>query len=155
MVELVEVEDESFESKQAGPSDEDDYYTDTDSEISTDDEDNIADEETITDRLLALRDIIPPTTRSYIVNTVETTTSWIKSGLSFGGKTLFVVSTSALLLGVPWALAFAEEQQMVEMEKEMRMREMGGELLSQGSPTGGTAGALNAQLGAQQGKPAL
>jgi import receptor subunit TOM22 len=38
------------------------------------------------------------------------------------------VSTSALLLGVPWALAFAEEQQMVEMEKEMRMREMGGEV---------------------------
>lgn len=30
MVELVEVEDESFENKQAGPSDnEDDYYTDT------------------------------------------------------------------------------------------------------------------------------
>ena len=30
MVELVEVEDESFESKQARPSDnEDDYYTDT------------------------------------------------------------------------------------------------------------------------------
>jgi mitochondrial import receptor subunit TOM22 len=45
-----------------------------------------------------------------------------------GGKALFVFSTSALLLGVPWALAFAEEQQMVEMEKEMRMREMGGEV---------------------------
>lgn len=30
MVELVEVEDESYEQKQAGPSDnEDDYYTDT------------------------------------------------------------------------------------------------------------------------------
>jgi hypothetical protein len=30
MVELVEVEDESFESKQAGPEEnEDDYYTDT------------------------------------------------------------------------------------------------------------------------------
>ena len=46
----------------------------------------------------------------------------------FGGKTLWVVSTSALLLGVPWALAFAEEQQMVEMEKEMKMRDMGGEV---------------------------
>jgi import receptor subunit TOM22 len=29
MVELTEVEDESFETKQAGPSDDDDYYTDT------------------------------------------------------------------------------------------------------------------------------
>ena len=29
MVELVEVEDESFETKQVGPTDDDDYYTDT------------------------------------------------------------------------------------------------------------------------------
>lgn len=29
MVELVEVEDESFENKQVGPSDEEDDYTDT------------------------------------------------------------------------------------------------------------------------------
>ncbi|RDW94748.1 putative mitochondrial receptor complex chain MOM22 [Coleophoma crateriformis] len=147
MVELVEVEDESFESKQTGPSDEDDYYTDTDSEISTDDEDEIADDETFADRILALKDIIPPTTRSFIAHQIDTTASWIKSGLLFSGKTLFVVSTSALLLGVPWALAFAEEQQMVEMEKEMKMRESGGELLAPGT----TAGDLSAQLG----KPAL
>jgi import receptor subunit TOM22 len=37
MVELVEVEDESFETKQVGPSDnEDDYYTDTGSSNRTD-----------------------------------------------------------------------------------------------------------------------
>jgi import receptor subunit TOM22 len=29
MVELVEVEDESFEAKQTGPEDDDEYYTDT------------------------------------------------------------------------------------------------------------------------------
>jgi import receptor subunit TOM22 len=101
-----------------------------DSEISTDDEDNVPEEETLADRLLALRDIIPPTTRSYIAGKVDATTSWVKSGLVFSGKTLWVVSTSALLLGVPWALAFAEEQQMVEFEKETRMREMGGEVCS-------------------------
>jgi import receptor subunit TOM22 len=144
-----------------------------DSEISTDDEDNVPDEETLAERLLALRDIIPPTTRSFISSQVETTAGWIKSGLLFGGKTLWVVSTSALLLGVPWALAFAEEQQMVEMEKEMKMRDMGGEVCAFDVPygilsvwskgwqfeqllnPGTTAGALNAQLSAQQGKPAL
>lgn len=47
-----------------------------------------------------------------------------------------MLTTSALLLGVPWALAFAEEQQMVEMEKEMRMREMGGELVGSGAGEG-------------------
>jgi import receptor subunit TOM22 len=88
----------------------------------------VPEKETLADRLFALRDIIPPTTRSYISSKVDATTSWVKSGLLFSGKTLWVVSTSALLLGVPWALAFAEEQQMVEMEKEMRMREMGGEV---------------------------
>ena len=101
-----------------------------DSEISSDDEDDLHEEETLTDRLLALRDIIPPTTRSYIAGKVDTTTSWFKFGLVFSGKTLWVVSTSALLLGVPWALAFAEEQQMVEFEKENRMRELGGEVCS-------------------------
>ncbi|RKF77636.1 Mitochondrial import receptor subunit tom22 [Golovinomyces cichoracearum] len=152
MVELVEVEDESLESKQPGPSDnEDDYYTDTESEISSDDEDSDSDEETFADRLFALRDIIPPTSRSYISNKIESTSNWIKSSLVFSGKTIWVVSTSVLLVGVPWALAFAEEQQVMEMEKEMRMREMGGELLSPGS----TAESVSQKLGEQKGKPAL
>lgn len=99
-----------------------------DSEISSDEEDNVADEETFADRISALKDIVPASTRSFISSKVDTTTSWIKSGLMLGGKTLWVVSTSALLLGVPWALAFVEEQQVVEMEKEMKMREMGGEV---------------------------
>lgn len=45
-----------------------------------------------------------------------------------GGKTLWVVSTSALLLGVPWALAWSEEQQMMEMEKEMKMQQSANEV---------------------------
>ncbi len=32
------------------------------------------------------------------------------------------------MLGVPWALAFAEEQQVVDMETEMRARELGSEV---------------------------
>jgi len=45
-----------------------------------------------------------------------------------GGKTLWIVSTTAMLFGIPYALAFGEEQQMMEMENEMKMREMGGEV---------------------------
>ena len=75
-----------------------------------------------------MRDIIPPSTRTAVSNVVSTTTSYIGSTLSFGGKALFVLSTSALMLGVPWALAFAEEQQVVDMEKEMRARELGSEV---------------------------
>lgn len=39
-----------------------------------------------------------------------------------------MISTSALLLGVPWALAFSEEQQVQEMEKEMRMQQAANEV---------------------------
>jgi import receptor subunit TOM22 len=59
---------------------------------------------------------------------VDATSNAVKSSLSFGGKALFVLSTSVLLLGVPWALAYAEEQQVVDMEKEMRARELGSEV---------------------------
>lgn len=72
--------------------------------------------------------MVSPQTRGTISNAVSTTTNAVRSVLSFGGKTLWVVSSSALLLGVPWALAWAEEQQVMEMEKEMRMREMGSEV---------------------------
>lgn len=65
--------------------------------------------------------------------------------MSFGGKALWVVSTSALLLGVPWALAYAEEQQMIEMEREMKMQQQANEVL--------TAPGAGAQQGAA--KPAL
>jgi len=69
--------------------------------------------------------MISPGTRSYITGKLETTKSWVTSSLVFSGKALWIVSTSALFLGVPWALAFAEEQQVIEMEKEMKMREAG------------------------------
>ena len=41
MVELVEVEDESFESKQAGPDDDEEYYTDTGKQINKQESDQI------------------------------------------------------------------------------------------------------------------
>ena len=52
----------------------------------------------------------------------------MQTTLNYGGKTLWVVSTSVLLLGVPWALAFAEEQQMAEMEREMKMQQSANEV---------------------------
>ncbi|KAI0834810.1 Tom22-domain-containing protein [Hypoxylon sp. FL0890] len=155
MVQLTEVVDEHFQAGQPGPEDDEDY-TDTESEISND-SDYDPSNETLAERLYALRDMIPPQTRTSIANKFNATTSAISSVLSFGGKTLWVISTSALILGVPWALAWAEEQQVMEMEKEMKMREMGGEILTAGgSQPGGSATAqqVGAALG-QEAKPAL
>ena len=99
----------------------------TESEASDDEEEYMPDE-TFADRLAALKDIVPPTYRKHLSNTISTTSSWVQTTLNYGGKTLWVVSTSVLLLGVPWALAFAEEQQMAEMEREMKMQQSANEV---------------------------
>jgi import receptor subunit TOM22 len=61
--------------------------------------------------------MIPASTRRSFTSKTNTLTSWFTSGRAMGGKTLWVVSTSALLLGVPWALAYSEEQMIVEQER--------------------------------------
>ncbi|KAI4865263.1 Tom22-domain-containing protein [Hypoxylon rubiginosum] len=141
MVQLTEVVDEHFQEGQAGP-EEDEDFTDTDSEISTE-SDYDPTNETLAERLYALRDIIPPTTRNSIASKFNATTGAVKSVLSFGGKTLWVLGTSALIIGVPWTLAWAEEQQVIEMEKEMKMREMGGDILTGGAIGGAASGQDN------------
>lgn len=77
--------------------------------------------ETLYDRLVALKDIIPPQSRRRITATINGLTDATKTTFSFSGKALWVISTSAFLLGVPWALAFAEEEQYVQMEREQGM----------------------------------
>jgi len=89
---------------------------------------SIPEEESLAERIQALQDIIPATQRRFLTSTFNSASSWFKSGLLFGGKALWVVSTSALLLGVPWALAYAEEQQLVEMEREMKMQQSANEV---------------------------
>lgn len=95
--------------------------TSADSEVS-DVEDDEALDESLFDRIAALKDIVPPVYRKNLSSATSTGYSWASKALSLGGKTLWVVSTSALLLGVPWALAFGEEQQVQEMEREMQMQ---------------------------------
>lgn len=41
---------------------------------------------------------------------------------------MWVISTGAMLIGIPWALAFTEEAQMMEMEREMRMQNSANEV---------------------------
>ncbi|KAH9843390.1 mitochondrial import receptor subunit tom22 like protein [Teratosphaeria destructans] len=138
MVQLEEVQDEELNAQQPGPKveDEDDWDTDDESDVSEVDDDDILDDETLLDRLAALQDIVPPTYRKKIQNAASTGYSWASSAVSLSGKTLWVLSTSALLLGVPWALAFVEEQQVQEMEREMRMQQGAQQLLTQGAPAG-------------------
>ncbi|KAK3648548.1 mitochondrial import receptor subunit Tom22 [Elasticomyces elasticus] len=142
MVKLEEVPDEELHASQPGPTkdDEEDWDTDDESEVS-DVEDDDPEDETLLDRIVALKDIIPPTYRKSLSDATSTGYTWGARAASFSGSALWVISTSALLLGVPWALAFSEEQQVQEMEREMRMQQNAQGLLTQGAP-GGAAPAL-------------
>lgn len=96
---------------------------------STDDDDAYApDSETLVDRLIALKDVVPPSARKSLTRFFRTSYAYFSIGLLWGGKALWVIGSSALLLGVPWALAYAEEQQMIEMEREMNMQRTSAEV---------------------------
>ncbi|KAL8824386.1 MAG: hypothetical protein Q9170_008178, partial [Blastenia crenularia] len=74
MVQLEEVEDRDLTREQPGPYEEDDdeaNYTDTDSSLSSAGEDfpPSLPSETPLDRIYALKDIIPPSTRRSIATT--------------------------------------------------------------------------------------
>lgn len=65
--------------------------------------------------------MIPPSARRTVSNTVSSITDLTKASFSFSGKALWIISTSAFLLGVPFALAYAEEEQYIQMEREQGM----------------------------------
>ncbi|KAJ5682384.1 Mitochondrial outer membrane translocase complex subunit Tom22 [Penicillium macrosclerotiorum] len=140
MVKLEVVEDESFTDKPMPSkndallvSDDEDDYSDTESEISNDDDNDYeVEEETLYERISALKDMIPPSARRTVNNSVSTLTSFTKASLSFSGKALWVISTSAFLIGVPWALAYAEEEQYIQMEREQGMIKGANEMLTPG-----------------------
>ncbi|KAF1918411.1 mitochondrial outer membrane translocase complex, subunit Tom22 [Ampelomyces quisqualis] len=145
MVKLEEVMDEEFVREQDGPHDDDDW--DTDSESDTSSIASAPTDETLYERILALQDIIPASTRRSIHSKVSTTGSWLKSGLLMGGKTLWVVSTSVLLVGVPWALAYSEEQMIVEQERQDVMAQRAqNEFMAPGTPTPGQPQGANPAL---------
>lgn len=116
-----------------------------DSEISNDsDFDGI--NESFTERLYALRDIVPPTTRGWISSRVSSISNTAWSVLSFSGKGAWVITTSALFFGVPFALSFVEEQQLSAMEQEYNMRQAGSDMLNAGGEQS-TADRVGAAIG--------
>ncbi|KAI8260823.1 Mitochondrial import receptor subunit tom22 [Colletotrichum sp. SAR11_239] len=158
MVQLTEVEDEHFQGAQAGPIEDDADFTDTDSEISADSDFDPTDE-SLAERLYALKDMIPPTTRGWVQSKVNFGVSAVQNTWYYGSRTVWVVCATALMIGVPLATCWAEDQQIEGMEREFRMREAGGELLTAGGDgkegEQSTADMLGAHLDRAEAKPAL
>lgn len=77
------------------------------------------------ERLYALRDIVPPSTRSNIASTFRTASSYAFAGGSVVGKIAWVVTTSALLVGLPFALAVEDEARIAQQEREFQAQQSG------------------------------
>lgn len=82
-------------------------------------------DESLYDRLSALKDIVPPSTRHSISSKVSSTTSFFKKGGKILGNIVWIVTTSALLVGLPLALSLEDEAKIVAQEKEMLAQQQG------------------------------
>lgn len=127
-------EDEAQKALMVQLSEEGEHW-ETDSAASgvSSDDDFDPDDETLGERVAALKDIIAPAQRSVLRNSMRSVQSWAQTLLLFGGKTGYVVAASALLLGVPLALSIVDEQQLLVMEKEMKMQQGANEVLAPGA----------------------
>ncbi|KAG5648288.1 hypothetical protein DXG03_004858 [Asterophora parasitica] len=82
-------------------------------------------DETFFDRIAALKDIVPPSTRHSISERISKTTSFFKKGGKIAGNIVWVVTTSALLVALPLALSLEDEAKIVAQEKEMLEQQQG------------------------------
>ncbi|KAI0322422.1 mitochondrial import receptor subunit Tom22-domain-containing protein [Amylostereum chailletii] len=89
-------------------------------------------DESFFDRLAALRDIVPPSTRHSIATKASNAASVVKRTTKIAGNLVWIVTTSALLVGLPLALSLEGEAQIVEQEKQM-LAQGGSQMLPGGS----------------------
>lgn len=120
---------------------------DTDSEISDSSDLDATIDETLYDRLSALKDIVPPKARAKISSVSQSIYSATSTSITYSGKGLWVLATSILLLGIPYALALGEEQQIIEEERQRSMMQEGAQgLLQQQGGGPGEQGQANPAL---------
>lgn len=142
MVELTDITDESKNFKT--PKEQQPAADNKAGDLSDDEydvEDDYDENETIADRLVALRDIIPPKQRQNISTIFGTASTLVRSFFSKSGGIAWAVTTSTLLLGVPLSLSILGEQQLIEMEKSFDLQKDANDLLSQGDNGGQAAPA--------------
>ncbi|KAH7090080.1 mitochondrial import translocase, subunit Tom22 [Auriculariales sp. MPI-PUGE-AT-0066] len=105
--------------------------------------------ESFLDRVVALVDIVPPATRHTISTRVSNT---VGMGFRVGkwvGNIVWVVTTSALLVGLPLALALEDEAKIIAQEREMQGQQEGVQQMLGASPYGQPAPGQPGQKPAQ------
>lgn len=87
-------------------------------------------EETIWERISALRDIVPPSTRHRIAANFSTASTYVYVGGRLVGGLAWVITTSALLVGLPYALAVEDEVRVAMQEREIAAQQSGAQHVS-------------------------
>ncbi|KAG5651240.1 hypothetical protein H0H81_009360 [Sphagnurus paluster] len=82
-------------------------------------------DESFFDRLAALVDIVPPTTRHTISSRFSKAANFVKRGGKIAGNVVWVVTTSALLVALPLALSLEDEAKIVAQEQELMQQQQG------------------------------
>ncbi|CAI4050149.1 hypothetical protein N7582_004843 [Saccharomyces uvarum] len=142
MVELTEIKDDvvQVEEPQFGENQaiieektaQNDDVVDDEAESDSDFEDEFDENETLFDRIVALKDIVPPGKRQTISSFFSFTSSLVKNAFSRSGNLAWTLTTTALLLGVPLSLSILAEQQLIEMEKTFDLQSDANNILAQG-----------------------
>ncbi|KAH8825416.1 mitochondrial outer membrane translocase complex, subunit Tom22 [Flagelloscypha sp. PMI_526] len=81
--------------------------------------------ESFLDRVSALVDIIPPSTRHSIATRVGNAAGFAKLGAKFAGNVVWVLTTSAILIALPLGLALEDEAKLVSQEREALEQQQG------------------------------
>lgn len=82
--------------------------------------------ESIWDRIAALKDILSPSTRANIAKMWKVGSAYGFLGGWVAGKLIWIGVTSALLVGLPFALAVEDESRFAAQEKEIVAQQTGG-----------------------------
>lgn len=131
MVKLTQIEDEQELLHQQKATTEGASIVESESE-DEDDEDYFDEDETIYDRIVALKDIVAPQQRDQVASVVSKVYSTVHTAVSKAGNLTWVLTTSALLLGVPLSLSILAEQQLMELEKEFKLQQGANDILASG-----------------------
>lgn len=121
-VSIVEEKDDSLNSPYASSSSSASASTDSLSSVESLD---LNADESFFDRVAALVDIVPPTTRHSIASKVSKTASVVKTTGKVVGNLVWIVTTSALLVVLPLALALEDDAKLAAQEREMMEQQQG------------------------------
>ncbi|RKP09325.1 mitochondrial outer membrane translocase complex, subunit Tom22, partial [Thamnocephalis sphaerospora] len=96
--------------------------------------DDDLEDETFLERVAALKEIVPLETRDFMSRQADRFISTVWQIKSMAGSLAWVISTSALMIGVPLVFEIERENMFVQYEKEMNLQQQSMQPMAPGAP---------------------